>query len=51
VTADVPFLFKQWGNWAPDGSSAVPIGSVPENDQMMLCSSKKPGELIVRAVR
>lgn len=35
TTAGVPFLFKQWGNWAPDASGGVRNGDVcmsPDGD-------------------
>lgn len=41
TAARVPFLFKQWGAWAPDGNDPIPPGMAPRNDSMVWCSSKK----------
>jgi len=39
--AGVPFFFKQWGNWAPDGDAPVYHGVPPKNHSMVWCASKK----------
>lgn len=41
VAAGVPFFFKQWGQWAPDGDKPYVAGSTPDNHSMVWCSSKK----------
>ena len=37
TSASVPFLFKQWGQWAPDGDSP----DQTNNHSMVWCASKK----------
>jgi len=39
--AGVPFFFKQWGQWAPDGDAPYAPGTVPDMHSMIWCSSKK----------
>lgn len=39
--AGVPFLFKQWGNWSPDGDAPIYPGVPPKNHSMVWCASKK----------
>ena len=41
VFAGVPFFFKQWGQWAPDGDAPYAPGTAPINHSMVLSSSKK----------
>jgi protein gp37 len=40
VAQEVPFFFKQWGQWAPDGDAPYALGQAPNNHSMVWCKSK-----------
>jgi protein gp37 len=41
VGANVPFFFKQWGEWAPEGTSGR-----PEDDRLRRVGKKAAGALL-----